>query len=84
MRCYILCGSDAINRLINLRESTIATGDDEGCIKVWDTRQRSCCNSFDAHRDYVSDITFASDDSKLLATRYFSRSITLSLLLSLF
>lgn len=65
----MLCGSDAINRLINLNETTIASGDDEGCIKVWDTRQRSCCNSFDAHHDYVSDMTFSSDAFKLLSTR---------------
>jgi hypothetical protein len=78
LRCYILSGSDAISRLINLDKTTIATGDDEGCIKVWDTRQRSLCNSFDAHCDYVSDITFRS--GALLATRYFSRLITLSLL----
>ncbi|KAK4266741.1 hypothetical protein QN277_023623 [Acacia crassicarpa] len=58
----------AVNRLINLTESTVATGDDEGCIKVWDTRQRSCCNSFDAHEDYISDMTFASDAMKLLGT----------------
>ncbi|KAF2291670.1 hypothetical protein GH714_028034 [Hevea brasiliensis] len=59
---------DAIFSLINLNESTIATGDDQGCIKVWDTRQRSCCNSFNAHEDYVSDMTFASDSMKLLGT----------------
>ncbi|XP_054792503.1 WD repeat-containing protein 55-like isoform X1 [Prosopis cineraria] len=58
----------AVNRLINLTESTVATGDDEGCIKVWDTRQRSCCNSFNAHEDYISDMTFASDAMKLLGT----------------
>ncbi|GAB4847647.1 WD domain repeat-containing protein 55 [Ancistrocladus abbreviatus] len=57
-----------INRIINLTESSIASGDDEGCIKVWDTRQRSCCNSFNAHEEYISDITFASDSMKLLAT----------------
>ncbi|CAI8591267.1 unnamed protein product [Vicia faba] len=58
----------AINRLINLTESTVASGDDDGCIKVWDTRDRSCCNSFEVHEDYISDITFASDAMKLLAT----------------
>ncbi|WJZ94947.1 hypothetical protein VitviT2T_013754 [Vitis vinifera] len=56
----------AINRLINLTETTIASGDDEGCIKVWDTRQQSCCNSFDSHEEYISDMTFASDSMKLL------------------
>ncbi|TKY67753.1 WD repeat-containing protein 55 [Spatholobus suberectus] len=61
-------GRAAVNRLINLTESTVASGDDEGCIKVWDTRERSCCNSFNAHEDYISDMTFASDAMKLLAT----------------
>ncbi|OAY57697.1 WD repeat-containing protein 55 [Manihot esculenta] len=59
---------DAVYSLINLNESTIATGDDQGCVKVWDTRQRSCCNSFNAHEDYVSDMTFESDSMKLLGT----------------
>lgn len=58
----------AVNRIVNLTESTIASGDDEGCIKVWDTRQRSCSNSFNAHEEYISDITFAADSMKLLAT----------------
>ncbi|CAL0331652.1 unnamed protein product [Lupinus luteus] len=58
----------AVNRLINLTESTVASGDDEGCIKVWDTRERSCSNSFDVHEDYISDITFSSDAMKILAT----------------
>jgi WD40 repeat protein len=59
---------DAIYTLINVTESTIASGDDAGCIKVWDTRQRSCCNTFEAHEDYVSDITIASDAMKLIGT----------------
>ncbi|KAL0422561.1 UNVERIFIED_CONTAM: WD repeat-containing protein 55 [Sesamum latifolium] len=58
----------AVNRIVNLTESTIASGDDEGCIKVWDTRQRSCCNSFDVHEEYISDMTFASDSMKLIGT----------------
>ncbi|XP_057958822.1 WD repeat-containing protein 55 isoform X2 [Malania oleifera] len=58
----------AVNRLITFTESTIASGDDEGCIKVWDTRQRSCSSSFDAHEEYISDMTFASDFKKLLGT----------------
>ncbi|KAI5401489.1 hypothetical protein KIW84_066093 [Lathyrus oleraceus] len=56
------------NRWISLMESTIASIDDDDCIKVWDTREYSCYNSFEAHEDYISDITFASDVMKLLAT----------------
>ncbi|XP_047334703.1 WD repeat-containing protein 55 [Impatiens glandulifera] len=59
---------DSVNRIVNLTESTIASGDDAGCIKVWDTRQRACCNTFDAHEEYISDLTFASDSMKLLGT----------------
>ncbi|CAA7407252.1 unnamed protein product [Spirodela intermedia] len=59
---------DPINRLVNLTENTVATGDDEGCIKVWDTRARTCCNSFDAHEDYISDMTFVSPSMHILAT----------------
>ncbi|MCO5563554.1 hypothetical protein L7F22_017199 [Adiantum nelumboides] len=55
-----------INRLINLTECTIASGDDDGTIKVWDTRQNKCCNSFSPHEDYISDLEFASSTSQLL------------------
>ncbi|KAF9613101.1 hypothetical protein IFM89_005580, partial [Coptis chinensis] len=58
----------AVNRLVNLTEITIASGDDNGCIKVWDTRQRTCCNSFDAHEEYISDMIYAADSLKLLGT----------------
>lgn len=58
----------AVNRLVNLTETTIASGDDEGCTKVWDTRQRSCCNSFHVHEEYITDMTFAPDSMKLLCT----------------
>ncbi|XP_066363143.1 WD repeat-containing protein 55-like isoform X2 [Miscanthus floridulus] len=59
---------NAINRLVCLTESTIATGDDDGCIKVWDTRERACCNSFDVHDDYISDMTYVADSNQILAT----------------
>ncbi|KAK9714821.1 hypothetical protein RND81_06G122500 [Saponaria officinalis] len=60
--------SAPINRIINITEATIASGDDAGCVKVWDTRQQSCCNTFQVHEEYISDLTFASDSSRLLAT----------------
>ncbi|XP_010549434.1 PREDICTED: WD repeat-containing protein 55 [Tarenaya hassleriana] len=59
---------EAINALINVTETTVASGDDSGCIKVWDTRQRSCCNEFGAHEDYISGMTFVSESMKLVAT----------------
>ncbi|CAN8287538.1 unnamed protein product [Cochlearia groenlandica] len=59
---------DAVNTLITVTETTIASGDDKGCVKIWDTRQRSCSHEFNAHEDYISDMTFASDSMKLVAT----------------
>lgn len=38
--------------------------------QVWDTRQRSCSHEFNAHEDYISGMTFASDSMKLVATRF--------------
>ncbi|XP_006658922.2 WD repeat-containing protein 55 [Oryza brachyantha] len=59
---------NGINRLVCLAETTVASGDDEGCIKVWDTRERSCCNTFHCHEDYISDMTYVSDSNQILAT----------------
>ncbi|KAG6424082.1 hypothetical protein SASPL_114494 [Salvia splendens] len=69
----------AVNRIVNLTESTIASGDDEGCIKVWDTRQRTCCNTLHVHEEYISDMTFASDSMKLIGTRYACMSVITNL-----
>uniref|UniRef100_A0A0D3C429 Uncharacterized protein n=1 Tax=Brassica oleracea var. oleracea TaxID=109376 RepID=A0A0D3C429_BRAOL len=59
---------DAVNTLITVTETTIASGDDQGCVKIWDTRQRSCSHEFNVHEDYISCMTFASDSMKLVAT----------------
>ncbi|KAL6565138.1 hypothetical protein OROMI_016588 [Orobanche minor] len=61
----------AVNRIVNLTESTIASGDGEVVrvvSSVRDTRQRSCCNSFSVREEYISDMTFASDSMKLIGT----------------
>ncbi|CAA7019058.1 unnamed protein product [Microthlaspi erraticum] len=59
---------DAVNTLITVTETTIASGDDKGCVKIWDTRQRSCSHEFNVHEDYISDMTFQSSSMKLVAT----------------
>ncbi|XP_068642871.1 WD repeat-containing protein 55-like [Aristolochia californica] len=58
----------ALSRLINLTDTTFCTADDDGCIKVWDTRHHACCNTFNAHAEYVSDMCFVSDSMQLLGT----------------
>lgn len=44
------------------------TGDDNGAIKLWDTRARESCGSFSPHTDYVSDLTLHDGSGTLLAT----------------
>jgi WD40 repeat protein len=61
----------AINRIINATDWSIASGDDEGTIKVWDTRQNVCCSSFKAHDDFVADMEFVPDSMQLLGARLF-------------
>ncbi|KAL7717599.1 WD repeat-containing protein [Entamoeba marina] len=35
----------------------IVSGDEDGCIKVWDTRQRKCVAKHDEHNDYIAQLT---------------------------
>ncbi|XP_059293813.1 WD repeat-containing protein 55 [Lycium ferocissimum] len=59
----------AVNRIVNLTESTIASGDDEGCIKLAFPNYLSLCRQlYTFCEEYISDITFAADSMKLLAT----------------
>jgi WD repeat-containing protein 55 len=46
----------AINKLVALDANILATGDDDGVVKVWDTRTRRACGSFAPFVDFVSDI----------------------------
>ncbi|EFJ36749.1 hypothetical protein SELMODRAFT_76049 [Selaginella moellendorffii] len=57
----------AINRIVNLTDTTIATGDDGGTIKIWDTRQSRCVGSIAAHEDFVSDLEFVGEMMELLS-----------------
>jgi WD40 repeat protein len=67
---------DPINKCIVLSglgrtESTmIATGDDSGCVKIWDTRVSSKANatmSWKLHEDFISGFTYNHDASTLLS-----------------
>lgn len=53
----------AVNRLTRLGDehrTLLASGDDDGVVKVWDTRQRKSCGSFAPFVDFVSDICYVS------------------------
>jgi WD40 repeat protein len=57
-----------LNTFIVCDENLIATGDDEGYIKVWDLRQRKCAASFEENGDYITDFDYHDGKDILYAT----------------
>lgn len=55
-------------------ENVVATGDDEGTLKVWDMRKDTTFMSLKHHEDYISDITADSAKRTLLTSRYANNS----------
>ena len=48
----------AINALQPLAENLVASGDDDGCIKLWDPRQPEASRSFSEHTDFIADFAY--------------------------
>ena len=42
------------------------SGDDEGCVKVWDLRKNSAIFTFKEHTDYVSDLVIPEHSKNIL------------------
>ncbi|CAI5700627.1 unnamed protein product [Peronospora effusa] len=57
-----------VNRLHELSANVFASGDDLGCIKIWDTRQHRCLAEFKEHTDYISGFATNPAQDHLLAT----------------
>ena len=55
----------AINTLLLCSETLLATGDEDGDIKLWDLRSNRSVHTFQEHADYISDLSY-NEDSKLL------------------
>ncbi|GBG83736.1 hypothetical protein CBR_g37537 [Chara braunii] len=58
----------AINRLMVLPDARVATGDDDGAVKIWDMRQNNCCHTFAVHEDFISDMTPGPSNNQLIVT----------------
>lgn len=57
-----------IYSLLLTGENFIATGDDDGRIKVWDTRTRACTMELKECEEFISDMTIDKNHKLLLAT----------------
>ncbi|KAL6076827.1 WD domain repeat-containing protein 55 [Balamuthia mandrillaris] len=53
---------------IATKESVLVTGDEEGCLKVWDLRQSKQVFCWEEHEDYISDIVIDYNRNTILAT----------------
>jgi WD40 repeat protein len=47
-----------INSLLPVSESVVASGDDDGCVKLWDSRQKPAAAEFSSHTDYISGFAY--------------------------
>ncbi|CAE7192727.1 unnamed protein product [Rhizoctonia solani] len=57
----------AINRVTHFM-SMLATGDDDGVVKLWDPRQLSSIRSYNHHFDFISDFLWFQDKKQLITT----------------
>ena len=59
----IVCTS----RVLSLPGSCLASGDENGLIKIWDWRAKSSITEFQAHSDFISDLTLHEAEQCLVA-----------------
>lgn len=57
-----------VSRLVAVSEQVMASGHEDGVVKLWDLRQEQCIASVEAHGDYVSDMYMHEPGSALLTT----------------
>lgn len=57
-----------INRVYCVNRNLVASGDDDGVIKLWDPRQADSIRTYSQHFDYITDFTYFDDKRQLVAT----------------
>ncbi|KAI8999300.1 WD40-repeat-containing domain protein [Gaertneriomyces semiglobifer] len=60
--------SESLNVLATVGEGLVASGDDAGCVKLWDLRQRKVAQKWTVSEDFVSDFWFEEGKRTLLVT----------------
>lgn len=66
---YIYIYREPLNALLCLNENLLATGDDQGVIKIWDDRkkQQDPVMVYTEHEDFIADMTYRADKKTLIA-----------------
>ncbi|TIA82476.1 hypothetical protein E3P98_01403 [Wallemia ichthyophaga] len=59
---------EPISRVKLTMPNLLATGDDEGVVKLWDTRKPEPLRAYTHHFDYISDFHYEDADRKLLSS----------------
>ncbi|CAE6494668.1 unnamed protein product [Rhizoctonia solani] len=67
IREQVRAHESAINRVTQFM-SMLATGDDDGVVKLWDPRHLSPIRSYTHHFDFISDFLWVQDKKHLVAT----------------
>jgi len=57
-----------INRVAHPTPHLLATGDDDGVIKLWDPRKQDAVRQYTQHFDFISDFMWLQDKKQLVAT----------------
>ncbi|CDH52970.1 hypothetical protein RO3G_08588 [Lichtheimia corymbifera JMRC:FSU:9682] len=55
-----------LNALLCLNENILATGDDDGVIKLWDNRKQDAVMVYKEHEDFIADMTYRPDKRTLV------------------
>ncbi|KIP07387.1 hypothetical protein PHLGIDRAFT_89606 [Phlebiopsis gigantea 11061_1 CR5-6] len=58
----------AINRVQRLQTHLLATGDDDGVVKLWDPRKPDALRAYTHHFDFISDFLWLDDKKHLVCT----------------
>ncbi|KZP15864.1 WD40 repeat-like protein [Athelia psychrophila] len=57
-----------INRVKHIMENMLVTGDDDGVVKLWDTRTPEMIREYTHHYDFISDFMWIQDKKHLVVT----------------
>ncbi len=57
-----------INAIRLVSDTGVASGDDDGLVRVWDVRQRSCALEFTEHSEMITDLLYVEKGKCLVST----------------